>query len=128
MSVLARPDLAGLRVLIADDELLCAMVLEDEVQDMGGHVIGPVSRVAEIVATAKREKADIAILDINMQGQLSYDAAVELASSGVRVVFMSGYNEMMDCPEALKGAPLLTKPWTGDGLGEALAAVLRQKR
>lgn len=128
MSADARLDLAGLRVLIADDELLCAMVLEEEVRDMGGEVVGPVSRVADIVATAKSEKADIAVLDVNMKGQLSYDAALELVSSGVSVIFMSGYNEIMDCPDALKDVPLLTKPWSGDGFGKALSRVLGRKR
>lgn len=127
MSVQGRLDLAGLRVLIADDELLCAMVLEEEVQDMGGEVIGPVSRVGDIVETARRERVDIAVLDINMKGQLSYAAAMELVMAGVPVVFMSGYDQLMNCPEALKEAPLITKPWNSEMLGEALTWALAQK-
>jgi CheY-like chemotaxis protein len=123
-----RADLAGLRVLIADDELLCAMVIEEEVQDMGGQVVGPVSSVDEIVAIAIREKPDIAVLDINMKGQLSYPAAMELIAAGVPVVFTTGYDGLLNCPDPLKEAPLLTKPWVGSKLGEALTSALAQKR
>jgi two-component SAPR family response regulator len=122
-----RPSLVGVRVLIADDELLCAMVLEDEVEDLGGEVVGMVSRAADIVEAAKRGRADIAVLDVNMKGQFSYDAALELLSNGIPVVFMSGYDELMNCPDELKAAPLLTKPWTGDTLGATLSGVLAQK-
>ena len=122
-----RPNLAGIKILIADDELLCAMVLEEEVEDLGGEVVGTVSRVADIVEMAKRGHADIAVLDVNMKGQFSYDAAVELLSAGVPVVFMSGYDELMDCPDALRATPLLTKPWTSDTLGATLSGILARK-
>jgi CheY-like chemotaxis protein len=122
-----RPNLAGINVLIADDELLCAMVLEEEVEGLGGKVVGTVSRVGDIVETAKRGRADIAVLDVNMKGQFSYEAALELLSAGVPVIFMSGYDELMDCPDALRATPLLTKPWTSDALGETLSGVLAHK-
>lgn len=127
MSAEKRLDLAGRRVLIADDELLCAMVLEEEVQEMGGHVVGPVSRVGDIVETAKQGNADIAVLDVNMMGQLSYAAAMELLTAGVPVIFMSGYDRLMNAPEALRQLPLIMKPWTSDKLGEALTWALAQK-
>jgi CheY-like chemotaxis protein len=123
-----RPDLSGVRILIADDELLCAMLLEEEVEDLGGKVVGTVSRIGDIVETAKRENAEIAVLDVNMEGRRSYGAAVELVQAGVLVVFTSGYNTLIDCPDALKAAPLLTKPWTGDVLGTTLSGALARKK
>lgn len=128
VSMKERLDLTGFRILIADDELLCAMVLEEELTDMGGEIVGTVSSVGDIVETAKRGKADIAVLDVNLKGQLSYEAALELMSDGVAVVFMTGYDHLVNCPEALKAAPLLIKPWTSEMLGETLSGVLAQKR
>lgn len=86
-----RTALLGKRILIAEDEVIIALMLESDVHDAGGAVIGPafdlVSAIA--LATEPAESIDAAVLDINLRGEKSFPAARLLRARGVPVVFAS---------------------------------------
>ena len=63
---------------------------------------------------------DAALLDINLDGKMSYPVADELASRGIPFVFSTGYGGE-DLPDGYEGVPLLKKPFRRSGLGDALA-------
>jgi DNA-binding response OmpR family regulator len=54
-----------------------------------------VAKPAATLAAAKRMVAeqvfDLAVVDINLKGEMSYDLIVRLSDRGVRVVVVSGY-------------------------------------
>ena len=45
---------AGLRILVVEDEMLIAILIEDMLQDLGCHVVGPVSRLDAALRLAPR--------------------------------------------------------------------------
>ena len=48
-----RDALAGLRILIVEDEFLVAMLVEEMLQDLRCEIVGPVSTLEEAVATVR---------------------------------------------------------------------------
>jgi CheY-like chemotaxis protein len=66
------------RVLVVEDEGMVAMLLEDMLADLGHEVVatvGSIERASEIVATTS---FDLAILDVNLNGQHTYPLAETL--------------------------------------------------
>jgi chemotaxis family two-component system sensor kinase Cph1 len=81
------------RVMIVEDEALVALVLADQLADMGLSVVGPCSSLAEAVAAAAENEFDAAILDVNLGGELVYPVADLLSSRGIPFVFVTGYGQ-----------------------------------
>jgi len=100
----------GLRVLVVEDEFLLALLLEEELVSAGCSVVGPFSGLAQAMEAARRETFDLAILDINLNGEMVYPLADELSGSGVPFIFMSGYG-LSNLPERFRTAPRIAKPY-----------------
>lgn len=119
-------DLTGLRVLVVEDEALITMLFEDFLEDLGCQVIGTASRLDDAVEKARTLPMQVAVLDVNLAGQLSYPVAEVLRARDVPFVFATGYGAAA-LPEALQGVPVLTKPFQQRQLEQTLcAAVTRQ--
>ena len=117
--------LAGLRVLVVEDELLLAMDYEEILVDAGCTVIGPVARQAGALTLLERELPDAAVLDLNLAGERSTRLAEALTARGVPFVVVSGYGEMTAREPVLAEAPQLEKPVNARILVRAIAALAR---
>ena len=99
-----------LRVLVADDETLIAMLLADMLDDLGSEVVGPAYTYEDAMELARTCEFDWAILDLNMEGQSTLPVAQVLRGRGIPFVFASGA-----APESLgdqlNGAGWLQKPF-----------------
>jgi CheY-like chemotaxis protein len=115
--------LSGRRVLVVEDEVLVAWLLEDMLTDLGCAVVGPVARVNQALAMIDAAAFDAAVLDINLNGQKSYPVADALAARGVPFVFSTGYVKD-SLPDAYQGFPMLQKPFHRSQLGDTLARLL----
>jgi two-component sensor histidine kinase/DNA-binding response OmpR family regulator len=97
------------RMLIAEDEALVAIMIEDVAIELGWSVVGPFSRAADALAAAKTDEIHAAILDVNLGGESVYPIADTLMARGVPFVFATGYGaESIDRRFAC--APVLQKP------------------
>lgn len=112
--------LAGLRVLVVEDEPVVAMCLEDILEELGCVTVGPANRLSEGMALAEDEALDAAILDINLAGERSNAIAELLRARGVPFAFASGYGL---APEGF-GAPMIEKPYRTVDIARALRALL----
>jgi CheY-like chemotaxis protein len=115
-----------LRVLLVEDEVLIGMLLEDMLDDLGYEVAATASRVDEAMQIARETAVDVAILDVNLNGQEVYPVAEILAGRHIPFVFASGYGER-SLPEHLQGRPTLPKPFQQEMLESCLASLLAQK-
>ena len=79
------------RVMVVEDEMLVAMLIEDTLRDQGYDVVGPFTNLPDALAAAGREAADIALLDVNLRGQRVYPVAELLESRGIPFLLLSGY-------------------------------------
>jgi len=114
------------RVLVVEDEVLVAWLLEDMLADLGCAVVGPAASVKQALAMIDAEAIDVAVLDVNLNGQLSYPIADALAARGVPFVFSTGYDKdrMLD---GYKTFPVLQKPFHQSELSDILAKLLTPK-
>lgn len=80
-----------LKVLVVEDEVTVALLLEDMLMDLGHEVVGLATRLQQAVQMAERTEIDLAILDINLDGQSSFAVADVLVSRGIPFTFASGY-------------------------------------
>ena len=104
--------LAGLRILVVEDETLVAMLLEDMLGDLGCEVTAVASRITQAVEIARdpAQVIDVAILDVNVAGEAITPVAEALAARSTPFVFATGYGES-GVPEAFRGRPVLQKPF-----------------
>jgi CheY-like chemotaxis protein len=116
-------ELTGRRILIVEDEVLIAMLLEDLLQDLGSEVVGPASNVSDALELTAREKPDAAVLDVNLGSERVYPVADALKQFGIPFVFATGYGQ-----EGLDGAyighPTIKKPFDAQTFGKELASGL----
>jgi CheY-like chemotaxis protein len=61
--------LEGLRVLIVEDELVVAMELEALLKSLGCLPLNPVPTLKKALRALERESPDVAVLDVNVQGE-----------------------------------------------------------
>jgi CheY-like chemotaxis protein len=114
---------AGKRVLVVEDELMIRMLLEGMLTDLGHTVAAEAGSVEEAVAIAKKGDFDVAVLDVNLNGQSVTPVVEILLERGVPFVFASGYGQR-GVPEAYRTIPTLQKPFQADALAQAIEIAL----
>lgn len=85
--------LYGQRILVVENEGIVAWALEDMLADLGCAVVGPAARVSQALATIDDGPIDAAVLDLNLNGHMSYPVADVLALRGIPFVFLTGYHK-----------------------------------
>lgn len=119
-------ELRGLSVLVVEDNGLLCCVLEETLREAGCEVIGPYGRLPDAMDAAMTARIDIALLDINVHGQLVSPVAERLRERGVPFVLTSAY-QPDDVPRSLQDAAQLRKPFTDTDLLERLASVIKRR-
>lgn len=117
-------DLAGLKVLVVEDEMMVSMLIEDMLGDMGCQVIGPASRLDEALALAQDAEIDCAVLDVNLGGQPIFPLADLLREKGRPFAFATGYGDSA-LRDVDKGSLVLQKPFREIDL-QRIIGVLRK--
>jgi CheY-like chemotaxis protein len=112
--------LAGLRVLVVEDEMMVSMLIEDMLTDLGCSVVGPASRLDEAIELAKVSELDCAVLDVNLGGQPIFPLADLLRERGKPFAFATGYGDA-GIRDVDRGTPVLQKPFREGDLARVLA-------
>jgi CheY-like chemotaxis protein len=111
--------LNGLRVLIVEDEALIAMMAEDMIDSLGCVVAGIAGTIADAHTTIIEIEFDVAILDVNLNGNNSMGLATTLKQRGTPFAFTTGYGaDGIDTEH--RDMPVLTKPYSIADLETAL--------
>ena len=106
--------------------MIVAWLLEDMLADLGCTVVGPAARVNQALAMIDAEAIDVAVLDVNLNGQMSYPIADALAARGVPFVFSTGYDKDR-LQDGYRTVPVLQKPYHRSELADTLAKLLTPK-
>lgn len=114
--------LAGVKVLVVEDEMMVSMLLEDMLTDMACVVVGPVARLDEALALARSAQLDCAILDMNLAGEPVFPLADHLKAEGVPFAFVTGYGES-GLRDSDRGVPVLQKPFREADLARILRSI-----
>ncbi|WP_035485701.1 response regulator [Geminicoccus roseus] len=113
-------------VLIAEDEPVVALFLEDLLLELGCRVV-VTTGLAQAVQAARSETIDVAILDINLNGEQSYPAAAALLARGIPFGFASGYGPEGRDP-SFADVPVLAKPYRESQVDQLLRQLLPSLR
>lgn len=113
----------GSVALLVEDEALIAMLVEDYLRQLGVREIGVAHTLAEGLAMAREGEYDFAVLDININGEMSFPIADVLHQRAIPFVFATGYG-----PRALddrfRDCPTLTKPYAEQSLQKVVEGLL----
>lgn len=110
-------------MLVVEDEMIIALVIEETLLDLGAEIVGPASRLDAALRLASEAPIDAAILDVNIRGGNAYPVADILAERGIPFVFCSGYSDWA-LEERHRGRPRLTKPYNSKELADRVLQLL----
>jgi CheY-like chemotaxis protein len=115
--------LSGRRVLVVEDEMLVLLMIEDMLADLGCESVIAAASVTRALASIDAQFFDLAMLDMNLNGDKTYSVADALPARGIPFVFSTGYNghHMRD---GYSDRPVLKKPFTYKDLDEMLGRLL----
>ena len=116
--------LAGASILLLEDEYMIALDAEQSLRDFGAARVEIASTLREAETLAAAGHFDVALLDVNINGQMSFGLAESLRQRGVPVVFATGYE--LKGREALptEVGIIISKPYTKERLRDALSSAL----
>lgn len=116
--------LAGVRVLLVEDEMLIAMTIEDILVEAGCDVVGPIVQVDRALDLLREDRGfDVAVMDLNLDGRSAVPVADLLAGIGIPFVVVTGYGAKV-MPTPHDGVPILPKPFTPGTLTDAVSRLL----
>lgn len=115
--------LGGRRVLVVEGESRIAMRIRDTLEDLGCEVVAIASRVPDARAQARTAEFDIALLDVELDGDACLEIANDLSARGIPFVLAVGYGAAK-IPPGLKHAPVLQKPFLRAELERSLLVAL----
>ena len=103
--------LKAVRVLVVEDSWQVASTMKSALEELGMVVAKPAATLAAANRLIANHIFDLAVVDINLKGEMSYDLIVRLSDRGVRVVVVSGYvtpEESIPSAAAVLQKPLST--------------------
>ena len=119
-------ELSGLRVLVVEDEGVVALLIEDMLEDLGCQVVGSVASLAKAIEAAATETFDLAMLDVNLDGQKVFPVAEVLMGRQLPFLFSTGYGRL-GVPDTFRAYEVLNKPFAKEELERKLRAALQNR-
>lgn len=113
------------RILVVEDETMIAFHMESTLSDLGHHVKTATS-ASEAEAILSEDDIDVAVIDYHLTDGTSLQLAERLHALGVPFVVCSGSVGLSELGEVFQHTTFLPKPFTTDGLIEAVAAMARE--
>lgn len=114
--------LKGSNILLVEDEMLVAMLLESALEPEGCNVICA-GFVEQATLLATERAIDAAVLDVNLHGKRSYPVAEALSARGIPFVFATGYGDF-DLKTLFPDSPVITKPYDPDDVITTLSSLI----
>lgn len=123
MNTTPQSAVAGMRVLMVEDEMMVAMALEMLLETMDCTVV-KAGRLDKAIQLAEAETLNGALLDINLGGETVYPAAATLERRGIPFIFMTGY-DINRLGSEYSGRPVLKKPFQNDEMQRMMAETFK---
>ena len=100
-----------LTILMAEDNLIPALEIEDIVRELGCRVVGPVAKLTDLMQLIETTDFDAALLDVELKGgEKVYPAADLLRRRGIPFAFFTAYDRDVLGPK-YAGDTVIEKPF-----------------
>ncbi|WP_076743296.1 response regulator [Sphingomonas jeddahensis] len=113
-------------VLIAEDDFYLAEDMADTLREAGAEIIGPAGVAESALALMGDRRPDLAVLDINLGSETSFEIGRRLLGDGVPVLFATGYDASI-IPSDLSAAAYLSKPVSMSNLVASMTRLRDQR-
>ena len=120
---MSKRELSNRKVLVVEDEMMIAMLIEDMLDEFGCELVGPATNVPRALDLIGKERVEIAVLDLNLDGQDTYAIADVLQQKNVPFIFATGYGST-GLRKEYGNRPVLQKPFQARDLEIALGQAL----
>lgn len=110
MPKIAVNPLRGLRILVAEDNLLIGESIRQVLVELECTVIGPIADLDEVLGAIETTPLDGALLDVQLGDANIDQAASELARRGIPFILATGRTRA-GISALLANAPILSKPF-----------------
>jgi DNA-binding response OmpR family regulator len=110
--------------MVVEDDVLLALDLVDSLQKAGLEVTGPFSSVEVALQDLTRHRPHLAILDIDLNGQMSFPVADALAKENVPFLWLSASSPDV-LPEHHRARPFVSKPFAPQGILQLVSHLLQ---
>ncbi|WP_156840938.1 response regulator [Novosphingobium aquimarinum] len=111
-----------LRVLVVEDEILIAMMLEEMLEDFGCLPVGPCGDLASALASCEQANFDVALVDMNLGGVPATPVLEALDKSGIPYALSTGAEA-----QGTSDVPRLQKPFNVSDLQKTLHELSRRR-
>jgi DNA-binding NarL/FixJ family response regulator len=117
--------------LVVEDEVLIALGLEADLNELGFHVCGLAANARQAISLAMDDPPDVAVVDIYLNGARDGIETARMLRElcGVSVVFVTAYSDEEGLVERIRrqvpGAPILSKPLYGHRLADTIAEMAK---
>jgi len=113
-----------MRILVVEDEPLLAMLLEENLADLGHDKVTAVATVDQALSALDESPVDAALLDFSLGSDTtSVPVALRLREEGTPFFYLSGHASL-DPDSGAPEAPMLPKPVSLDALRQALSTLI----
>jgi DNA-binding response OmpR family regulator len=102
--------LAAPRVLVVEDEMTVAMLIEDMVSELNYEVAAVVARLEDAMRLLDNDLFDLALLDVHLNGKTVFPFAVELREREIPFLFVTAYGQR-GIPQEFQNDRVLQKPF-----------------
>ncbi len=110
------------RILVVEDEPFIALGLEQLLPRLGYEVAGVATHLNDALAKAQAGDFDLAVLDVNLSGELSYRVADVLLAKALPFIFCTAYSDVAF--GGYNNIPVLQKPVDKKALARAIEDAL----
>ena len=113
-----------LSIFLVEDEAMIRMMVADMVETLGHRVAAEAGEIGQATELARSAKFDLAILDMNLRGTLSFAVAEVLAAREIPFIFASGYDSNVAF-DRFGERLVLQKPFTMERLEAAIIGAMQ---
>jgi|SRR3569833_528012 len=110
-------------ILLVEDEVLIRMMIREMLIELQHSVVAEAGSLREALEMAANEEFELAILDVNLDGQSSEPVAQLLDARKKSFVLATGYGAQ-SMRGQFKDRPVLTKPFPIEALQSCLDGVI----
>ena len=112
-------------MLLLEDDAIINCATTEMMQEMGCRV-SPFMHLASALGAIRSDPPDVAVLDVKINEETSYQLAEELHQRGVPIIFLTGYG--LGLQEKWRSFPICQKPCVPAELKALLSAALTSRR
>jgi len=112
--------LAGMRVLLLEDNLIVALEAEDLLLKLGARTVRMASNLSTAAQVLIEEPLDFAVLDINLGAETTLSFAERVRDAKIPFIFASGYGQEIRLADPHRTALVVSKPYDREALRAAI--------